>query len=146
MKKGKATFVLFLMLFMMVLLNADQMVMSPNIGEIETEFGITKADIGLIQGSFTIVGALISLLWGFLADKYSRKHLLLFSVLVGEIPCFLSAFVQTFPQLFITRALTGIGVGALFPVVFSYAGDAFEESQRAKVNSFLSRQYLWEPL
>ncbi|HNS34986.1 MAG TPA: MFS transporter, partial [Mesotoga sp.] len=99
MKKGKATFVLFLMLFMMVLLNADQMVMSPNIGEIETEFGITKADIGLIQGSFTIVGALISLLWGFLADKYSRKHLLLFSVLVGEIPCFLSAFVQTFPQL-----------------------------------------------
>ncbi|WP_214078206.1 MFS transporter [Mesotoga sp.] len=138
MKKGKATFVLFLMLFMMVLLNADQMVMSPNIGEIETEFGITKADIGLIQGSFTIVGALISLLWGFLADKYSRKHLLLFSVLVGEIPCFLSAFVQTFPQLFITRALTGIGVGALFPVVFSYAGDAFKESQRAKVNSFLS--------
>ena len=128
MKKGKATFVLFLMLFMMVLLNADQMVMSPNIGEIETEFGITKADIGLIQGSFTIVGALISLLWGFLADKYSRKHLLLFSVLVGEIPCFLSAFVQTFPQLFITRALTGIGVGALFPVVFSYAGDAFKES------------------
>ena len=71
MKKGKAAFVLFLLLFMMVFLNADQMVMSPNIGEIEAEFGITKADIGLIQGSFTIVGALISLLWGFLADKYS---------------------------------------------------------------------------
>lgn len=138
MKKGKATFVLFLLLFMMVFLNADQMVMSPNMGEIEAEFGITKADIGLIQGSFTIVGALISLLWGFFADKYNRKLLLLLSVLVGEIPCFLSAFVQTFPQLFVARALTGIGVGALFPVVFSYAGDAFKESQRAKVNSFLS--------
>ncbi|MDP1136622.1 hypothetical protein Q6325_28615, partial [Klebsiella pneumoniae] len=61
MKKGKATFVLFLLLFMMVFLNADQMVMSPNMGEIEAEVGITKADIGLIQGSFTIVGALISL-------------------------------------------------------------------------------------
>ena len=138
MKKGRARVVLFLMLFMMVFLNADQMVMSPNIGEIEAEFGITKADIGLIQGSFTIVGALISLAWGFMADKYNRKLLLLLSVLVGEIPCFLSAFVQTFPQLFITRALTGIGVGALFPVVFSFAGDTFKESQRAKVNAFLS--------
>ncbi len=126
MKKSRARIVLFLMLFMMVFLNADQMVMSPNIGEIEAEFGITKADIGLIQGSFTIVGALVSLVWGFLADKYNRKLLLLLSVLVGEIPCFLSAFVQSFPQLFITRALTGIGVGALFPVVFSVAGDTFK--------------------
>ncbi len=70
MKKSRARIVLFLMLFMMVFLNADQMVMSPNIGEIEAEFAITKADIGLIQGSFTIVGALVSLAWGFLADKY----------------------------------------------------------------------------
>ena len=138
MKKSRARIVLFLMLFMMVFLNADQMVMSPNIGEIEAEFGITKADIGLIQGSFTIVGALVSLVWGFLADKYNRKLLLLLSVLVGEIPCFLSAFVQSFPQLFITRALTGIGVGALFPVVFSFAGDTFKESHRPKVNAFLS--------
>ena len=99
---------------------------------------LTKADIGLIQGSFTIVGALVSLVWGFLADKYNRKLLLLLSVLVGEIPCFLSAFVQSFPQLFITRALTGIGVGALFPVVFSFAGDTFKESHRPKVNAFLS--------
>ncbi|HNR80078.1 MAG TPA: MFS transporter, partial [Mesotoga infera] len=138
MKKSRARIVLFLMLFMMVFLNADQMVMSPNIGEIEAEFAITKADIGLIQGSFTIVGALVSLAWGFLADKYNRKLLLLLSVLVGEIPCFLSAFVQSFPQLFITRALTGIGVGALFPVVFSFAGDTFKESHRPKVNAFLS--------
>ncbi len=130
--------VLFLLLLMMVCLNADQMVMSPNIAEIKREFGIEDSAIGAIQGAFTIVGALISLVWGYMADRFSRKRLLLFGVLVGEIPCFLSAFVQSYPQLFVARALTGIGVGAVFPVVFSFAGDAYGELQRGKINAFLS--------
>lgn len=129
---------LWLLLLMMVLLNADQMVIAPNITEVQEEFGITTREIGLIQGTFTVVGALISLFWGYMSDRFSRRRLMLFSVLVGEIPCFLSAFVQTYPQLFLTRALTGIGVGALFPLVFSYAGDSFQEKERAKVNAFLS--------
>lgn len=129
---------LWLLLLMMVLLNADQMVIAPNITEVQEEFGITTREIGLIQGTFTVVGALISLFWGYMSDRFSRRRLMLFSVLVGEIPCFLSAFVQTYPQLFLTRAFTGIGVGALFPLVFSYAGDAFQEKERAKVNAFLS--------
>lgn len=129
---------LFLMLLMMVLLNADQMVMSPNIGMIEEEFGITDRQIGYIAGSFTIIGAIISLIWGYLSDRFSRKNLLLFAVLVGEIPCFLTAFAVNFTQLFILRALSGIGMGALFPVIFSFTGDTFGEEERPKVNAMLS--------
>ncbi len=135
---NKTVLTLWLLLLMMVLLNADQMVIAPNIAEVEKEFGITTREIGLIQGTFTIVGALVSLVWGYMSDRFSRRKLMLFSVLIGEIPCFLSAFVQTYPQLFITRAFTGIGVGALFPLVFSYAADVFKEKERAKVNAFLS--------
>lgn len=129
---------LWLLLLMMVLLNADQMVIAPNIAEVQKEFGITTREIGLIQGTFTVVGALISLVWGYMSDRFSRRKLMLFSVLIGEIPCFLSAFVQTYPQLFIARAFTGIGVGALFPLVFSYAADVFKEKERARANAFLS--------
>ncbi|MBO8166368.1 MAG: MFS transporter [Thermotogae bacterium] len=134
----KESIVLWILLLMMVLLNADQMVMAPNIGRIEKEFSIGDREIGYIAGSFTIIGALLSLVWGFLADKYKRKKLLLFSVLVGEIPCFFSAFATSYPQLFLLRALTGIGIGAVFPVVFSYASDIFNENERAKVNAILS--------
>ncbi|AKI96721.1 MFS transporter [Kosmotoga pacifica] len=130
--------ILWILLLMMILLNADQMVMAPNIGRIEQEFGIGDREIGYIAGSFTIIGAILSLIWGFLADKYNRKKLLLISVLVGEIPCFLSAFATNYPQLFLLRALTGIGIGAVFPVVFSYASDIFTENERAKVNAILS--------
>ncbi len=133
--------VLFLLLLMMVCLNADQMVMSPNIAEIEREFGIGDSAIGAIQGAFTVVGAVVSLAWGYMADRFSRKRLLLIGVLVGEIPCFLSAFVGSYGQLFVTRALTGIGVGAVFPVVFSFAGDTYDELERGKINAFLSTAF-----
>jgi len=87
-------------LILMVLLNADQMVMSPNIGAIEQEFNITDAQIGLVASSFTVIGALVSLVWGYLADRYSRKNLLIYSILVGEIPCLMSAFSHSYGELF----------------------------------------------
>lgn len=135
MSKTLAIIFLFLLL---VLLNADQMVMSPNIGSIEKEFGITDAHIGIVASSFTVIGALISLLWGYLADKYNRKSLLILSILVGEIPCFMTAFSGSYGELFFWRALTGIGIGASFPIVYSMVGDMFDEVSRGKVVALLS--------
>jgi len=129
--------VLFI-LILMVLLNADQMVMSPNIGAIEQEFNITDAQIGLVASSFTVIGALVSLVWGYLADKYNRKNLLIYSILVGEIPCLMSAFSGSYGELFFWRALTGIGVGASFPIVYSMIGDMFDEVKRGKIVALIS--------
>ncbi|MEJ5228730.1 MAG: MFS transporter [Pseudothermotoga sp.] len=122
----------------MVLLNADQMVMSPTIGMIEEEFNVTDAHIGFVGALFTVVGALISLVWGYLSDKYNRKNLLIYSILVGEIPCFMTAFSTSFGQLFFWRVLTGIGVGASFPIVYSLVGDMFDEVSRGKVVAILA--------
>ncbi len=135
MKKWLAVFFLFILL---VLLNADQMVISPVIGDIQAEFKVDDAAIGFIGAIFTIVGALISLVWGYLADKYSRKNLLIYSILVGEIPCFMTAFSTTYWQFFMWRALTGIGVGASFPIVFSLVGDMYDQVSRGKVVALLS--------
>ncbi|HBT26235.1 MULTISPECIES: MFS transporter [Pseudothermotoga] len=123
---------------LLILLNADQMVMSPTIGMIEEEFGVSDAQIGLVGAIFTVIGALISLVWGYLADKFNRKNLLLYSVLVGEIPCLMTAFSGSFSQLFLWRALTGIGVGASFPIVYSLVADMFDEVSRGKIVAFLT--------
>jgi len=123
---------------LLVLLNADQMVMSPTIGMIEQEFHVTDAQIGLVGAVFTVIGALISLVWGYLSDKYNRKNLLIYSILVGEIPCLMTAFSISFGQLFFWRVLTGIGVGASFPIVYSLVGDMFDEVSRGKVVAILA--------
>ncbi len=123
---------------LLTLLNADQMVISPVIGDIQAEFGVDDAAIGFIGAVFTIIGALVSLAWGYLADKYNRKNLLIYSILVGEIPCFMTAFSNTYFQFFMWRALTGIGVGASFPIVFSLVGDMYDQVSRGKVVALLS--------
>lgn len=132
--RRKVVFFLFLLL---VILNADQMVMSPVIGMIEKEFKVTDSHIGLVGGVFSIVGALVSLVWGYLSDRYNRKALLVASILVGEIPCLLSAISGTFGQLFFWRVLTGIGIGASFPISYSLVGDMFGHKERGKVVSIL---------
>ncbi|AMW33047.1 MFS transporter [Fervidobacterium islandicum] len=132
--RKKISLFLFLLL---VVLNADQMVMSPVIGMIEKEFNITDSHIGLIGGVFSIVGALISLIWGYLTDKYSRKWLLIGSILVGEVPCLLTAISGSYGELFFWRVLTGIGIGASFPISYSLVGDLYGHRERGKIVSVL---------
>ncbi len=128
---------LFLVLII-IGLNADQMIISPNISIIERDLRINDAQIGYIASSFTIIGAIVSLLWGYWSDKYQRRKLMFVTVLVGEVPCFLSAFAQSYGELFFLRALTGIGIGGMYPVVFSYVSDVYDELKRAKIVTYLT--------
>lgn len=141
MNKNQKLFFLILMSLMMVVLNADSEVMTPTLGIIEREFGITDADIGVMMGLFTVIGAMVSLLWGYFADKASRKALLIAAVVIGELPCFLTAFAHTYTVFFILRILTGIGMGAAFPLVFSMVGDIYDEKERPVASAILTTAF-----
>jgi MFS family permease len=134
----KKTWILILLVLMVIFLNADNLILSPNIDAIEAEFGVSDKDIGNISGLFVIVGALVSLLWGYFGDKGSRKILLVLAIVIGEIPCALTAYAATYTQFFWLRILTGIGVGASFPIVFSLVADLFDEKDRAKATAYLA--------
>lgn len=126
------------MLVITGILNADQSVMNSMLGPIKDTFHVTDADIGLIGGLFTILGAVVSLFAGYLTDKSSRKWLFIASVLIGEVPCFLTAFADNYPLFFTLRILSGFGVGASFPVVYSIIGDMFEEKKRASMAGWMT--------
>lgn len=132
------TLALVLIITITTLLNADQTTINSMLGPIEAEFHINDADIGIIGALFTLVGAVISLIWGYLSDKGNRKNLFTYSVLIGQIPCLLTAFVTNYTQFFILRILTGIGVGASFPTTFSMIGDMYDEEHRPTVVTWLT--------
>ncbi len=129
--KSSRTLTLVLMIIVVGLLNADQNLINSTLAAIEKEFRVTDADIGLMSGLFTILGAVVSLLVGYLSDKWNRKMLFIYSVLLSEIPCLLTAFSANYGQFFLFRILTGFGVGASFPVIFSFIGDLYGEKERA---------------
>lgn len=128
--KNRRGIALVLMIIIVGFLNADQNVMNSTLVLIEREFRVTDADIGLMSGLFTILGAVISIIWGYLSDKKNRKILFSVSILIAQIPCLMTAFVADYPQFFLMRILTGIGVGASFPTIFSLIGDMYDKKQR----------------
>ena len=121
---------------------ADQNLMAPNLTRIAEDFGFSdmERDVklgGNISLVFWILGGIISLTIGYLTDLISRRKLFLAVVLVGEIPCLLTGFTQTYTQLFWMRALTGIGIGGALPLTFSLVGDYFPHDRRAAAAGYL---------
>lgn len=134
--KKSARFLFVLLLFSGIILLADQNVMSPNIQAIEDEFRIGDKEIGIIGSAFTLVAAIVTLLWGYLTDKFSRKKLLIIATLLGEIPCFLTGFAQSYHQMLFLRVLTGVGIGGTVPIAFSLLGDFFTEKTRPRAQAW----------
>jgi predicted MFS family arabinose efflux permease len=137
-KKSRSTLSLVLLSLVLVFLNTDNNVLNPNISMVEKEFGVGDGDIGVMMGLFTILGAVISLLWGYLADKRARKPLFIICVVLGVIPCMATAFAPDYAWFFALRILTGIGVGATFPLVFSLVGDLFDQKRRAMATAIVT--------
>lgn len=130
-----------LLVLMAVFLMADQNLLPPNYQLIMEEFGISEAKMGLVSSIFVATSALITIIWGFLSDIKQRKKLLVIGVLLGEIPCFLTAYVTSYWQLLAMRFLTGIGIGSIIPIGYSLIADMFEESKRGRGYAYMETAF-----
>lgn len=131
---------LFLLVFMSVFLYADQRIMSAILPELTVEYGIDVKILGFIGSAFTLVGAFVSIIFGFFTDRVSRKLLLIVTVIVGEVPCLLTGlefFTPTVEWFTVLRILTGIGIGGIYPISFSLISDYFREEHRASASAWL---------
>ncbi|MGI8717493.1 MAG: MDR family MFS transporter [Lapillicoccus sp.] len=73
-----------------------------------------------------------------LADTVGRKPLILFGVglfLVGSILC---GFAWSMPALIASRAIQGLGAGAVLPMAITIAGDIYSVAERARVQGYLA--------
>ncbi len=127
----------FIMLFMTIFLIADTMLIAPNIKLIMEDFGKTEAQIGLISTVFIFLGAGIALVWGYFADRYTRKKLVVATIILGEIPCLLTGYVRSYDELLYVRALTGLGVGGIFPLIYSMLGDLVSDRERSSAAAWI---------
>lgn len=140
-RRNGATQLLFVLII--GLLFADQNLLAPNLSAIGAEFGFTRAEIDQKLGAdvnllFWMLGGVLTLIVGYLADRsdfsryLSRKWLLVAVTAVGQLACLASGLAQTYDQLLWARALTGIGIGGAFPLIYSLIGDYYPPDKRAK--------------
>lgn len=122
---------------------ADQNLLAPNLTQIAHDFGFNpnERDVklgGNISFMFWVIGGFITLGIGYLTDLFSRKTLFFLTIILGEIPCILTGFVQNYKELFWLRAMTGIAIGGALPLTYSMIGDYFSPQNRAAAAGCIS--------
>ncbi|KAK6985616.1 synaptic vesicle glycoprotein 2C-like isoform X1 [Biomphalaria glabrata] len=76
--------------------------------------------------------------WGSLADKWGRRNILIWSLLVNGIGNLGSSVSQVFWLFLICRFFSGVGVGGSMPVVFTYYTEFQHKSRRGAMISLLA--------
>ncbi|CAG5129667.1 unnamed protein product, partial [Candidula unifasciata] len=102
------------------------------------DLSLTSSDKGLLN-SIVFVGMMIGgYIWGSLADKWGRRNILMWSLLVNGIGNLASSVSQVFWLFLICRFVSGIGVGGSMPVVFTYYTEFQHKSKRGAMISLLA--------
>lgn len=83
----------------------------------------TKAQWGLVLGSFKWVYAIFSPIGGYLADRVSRRHVICFSLFAWSAITWATGHVHTYDQLLWTRAIMGVSEAFYIPAALALIAD-----------------------
>ena len=104
----------------------DRMILSVLVEPLQRDLGIGDAQTSLLQGAaFAIVYVFAGLPLGILADRKTRRNLLILGSIVWTAGTLLCGLAPTFWMLFAARILVGIGEAALAPAAASMISDSF---------------------
>ncbi len=134
----------FLLFSIITVLYVDQNLVVPLIITLRNE-GLILGDertwffyAALLGTVTTVSGISTAFIWGYVADKISRKKLLAIAVLVGEIPTFLTAFSRSYWELLFYRSFTGIGLSGSFPIAKALVADIYPAEKRGRGFAFIT--------
>lgn len=102
-----------------------------------TLWGISRADAGLLGTVTLLISAVGGWLAGALSDRYGRVTVLQVTILWYAGFTFLCGFAQDFNQLFILRALQGLGFGAEWSAGAVLMGEVIRDRYRGRAVGFV---------
>lgn len=113
----------------------DQNIVRGVIPQLQDEFGINDAQIGLLTAIFVAVNGLVTVPAGYLADRWRRTRAIGHTVVGWSAITGLTATAQSFGQLLGLRALLGFGQAVTEPSAGSLLADYYPTEQRGRAFS-----------
>jgi MFS family permease len=110
----------------------DVQMFSFAIPAIIAEFAITNADAGLIGTATLLSSAFGGWFAGALSDRFGRVRTLQITIAWFAVFTFLCGFAQSYAQLFIFRALMGLGFGGEWAAAAVLMGEVIRAEHRGK--------------
>jgi sugar porter (SP) family MFS transporter len=118
------------------LMGFDASVISGVVGFIETEFELTKIELGWSVSSLALTATLGMMLSGPLSDRVGRRPVLKFAALLFAVSAVASAIAPNFLLLVIARMVGGLGVGAALIIAPMYIAEIAPAEIRGRMVSF----------
>ena len=93
--------------------------LDPVLPHVAEDFGITIATAAGFSAAFAFTFAIIQPILGAAADLFGKARLMVFCLVLLGLANILGALSTSFPMLFASRILAGIGSGGVFPVALA---------------------------
>jgi len=138
--RGYAWAVVVILIGTAILSYTDRQVLSLLVDPVRHDLGISDTEISLLLGTaFALVYGIAGIPFGLLADRTSRRNLILVGLLVWSLGTIAGGYSESFATLFAARIVVGLGESVLSPAAISLISDYFPPSQRGfAVGAFLS--------
>ena len=129
------------------LVMADNWVVSPILPAISSNLGIDVASAGLLISAYMIPFGIFQIIFGPLADRYGKKQVITFSMIMFTIAAGLCTLGSGLTDLAVYRALTGVFAASVIPISLALIGDLFPVQERQNaIGSFLGILFLGQGL
>ena len=107
---------------------------------IQQTFGISVSQLGFVMSAQFIATVPGALIFGYLADKYGRKNILLVTIAWDALLTGLSAFAPNFLVFAALRILSGLGVS--WGIAFALLGEVYSPNRRATWGGFVHSMFI----
>jgi len=133
--RGYARYVLAVMVGINFLNYMDRYVGAAASPLIQKEFHLDDSQVGILGSAFLLVYARAAVPFGYWADRGIRKTVVAAGVAIWSVATLFTGFARSFPQLFVSRAVLGIGEAGYYPAGTSLLSDYFPKEERGRVMS-----------
>jgi MFS family permease len=100
---------------------------------VQDEFHLTNAQIGYLTSAFLGFYMVAAPFVGPLADRYSRKVIIVLGALFWSGLTLLTAVTHTYTELLIRHTLVGVGEATFVTIAPTFVADLFPENRRGRI-------------
>jgi len=100
---------------------------------VQAEFHVSNAQLGYLTSAFLGCYMLAAPFTGPLADRYSRKLIIVLGAVFWSGLTLLTAFTHTYWELLVRHTLVGVGEATFVTIAPTFVADLFEEKRRGRI-------------
>jgi MFS transporter, Spinster family, sphingosine-1-phosphate transporter len=100
---------------------------------VQDEFRLTKTQVGYLTSAFLGFYMIAAPFVGPLADRYSRKLIIVLGAMFWSGFTLLTALTHTYGQLLVRHTLVGIGEATFVTIAPTFVADLFSEDKRGRI-------------